>query len=499
MKTIKEYLDYLKSLNLVTEYSIDDSTLSKEINRVTYDSRTVEKDTLFICKGKNFKDEYLLDSFNKGAVIYVSESVILKDIPYIIVNDMREAITKISGFFHDFSWNDNLNMIGLTGTKGKSTTACFIKAIIDCYAKDNNEKPCGFNSGIYNFDGVNKVASQMTTPETIELHETLSGCVKNGLKYHVMETSSQGLKYKRVEDLKYKMCAFLTFGQDHISENEHPTLRDYFESKLKIFTQSEKAFINLGIEEPYLGEILESAKKNCKEVHTFGLLESAEYFGYDIRPTSKDVTFRVKYHGLDEELTVSIGGFYNAINALCAISITDNLGIPFKYVKEALKDVKVPGRMEVLTFKNKRVDAIVDEAHNALSATTLLTSLRELYPNRKILIVFGAAGNRARNRRKDLGEVANKLADKVILTENDPGFEKASDIAKEIAENIDPEKIVKYIDNRVEAINFACEYVTDDWVLLAMGMGAAQAQKHGAKFDPIPCDYDLIKSYIESH
>ncbi|MCQ2555448.1 MAG: UDP-N-acetylmuramyl-tripeptide synthetase [Clostridia bacterium] len=499
MKHIREYLEYLKSLDLVSDYSIPVDVLSKDVKKVTYDSRLVEEGTLFICKGKNFKDVYLYDSFDKGAVIYVAERVIVSDKPYIIVNDMRMAITKISGFFYDYSWNNGLVKIGLTGTKGKSTTAVFTKAIIDCYAKANGEPLCGFNSGIFNFDGDKKISATMTTPETLELHATLDGCVKNGLKYHVMESSSQGLKYKRTEDLKYRYCAFLTFGQDHISENEHPTIEDYFESKLKIFSQSDIAVVNNEIEKEYLDRIMKTAEKECKEVHTFGLKEGAEYYGYDIKSTPSDVTFKVKYHGKVEELRVSIGGYYNAINALCAIAITDHIGIPFEYVREALKDVRVPGRMEVLQFRNKKVDAVIDEAHNALGATTLLTSLKELYPDRGIMIVFGAAGNRARNRRKDLGEVANRFADKVILTENDPGFEKAWDIAQEIAENIDKDKIITYIDNRVEAIRYACEIIPDNYVLVAMGMGAAAAQKHGAQFDPIPCDYDLIKEYIETH
>ena len=236
-KNLGEFLSLLERQGLLLEADVLDAG-EKQVEHISYNSMDVKEGTLFICKGMNFKEEYLEDAIEKGAVCYMSEKKIRADFPYILVSDMRRAMSDTGAFFYDEIWNKKLQMIGITGTKGKSTTATFVKSIMDDYCRSIGEKEIGFVSGIYTYDGRHKVkAKKMTTPETLQLHKILADCAENGCKYLVMETSSQALKYDRTRALRYKVGGFLNISEDHISDREHPDIEDYFASKLKLFSR----------------------------------------------------------------------------------------------------------------------------------------------------------------------------------------------------------------------------------------------------------------------
>lgn len=232
---------------------------------------------------------------------------------------------------------------------------------------------------------------------------------------------------------------------------------------------------------------------------TFGRTEDADYYGYDVTSTPSHLHFKVKYDQGVEEIVVSIGGFYNASNALAAIAMTRAVGVPFKNIKAGLANVKVAGRMELYQMTNKHVDVIVDYAHNKLSYQTLFDNVKKLYPERKILLVFGCHGNKAYNRRKDLGELANLYADKIVLTEQDPGTEDVNDICDQIKIHIDPQKPVVTILDRGEAIAAACEMVEDNWVMIIAGNGADGYQKRGLQYIELPTDGERVQMYIDAH
>ncbi len=515
-KNLNAYIDLLLSQGLADQVVVFDEAAGEQtVEYLSYNSMDVKPGTLFICKGLNFKDEYLADAIARGAVAYIAERPYdgleaAKELPHVIVSDMRRTMSEVSGFYHDRVWNEGLQMIGITGTKGKSTTATFVKSIMDHYCLSQGKKEIGFLSGIYTYDGSRKVkAKKMTTPETLELHSHLASCVENGCEYLVMETSSQALKYERTAALNYKVCGFLNVSEDHISDREHPTIEDYFQSKLMIFEQSETACINMEMEEKYLSRVLDAARGASCKISTFGRVPGADYYGYDVESTPSSLKFKVDYtDGVDEDgqpvkktedILVSIGGFYNASNALAAIAMTRALGVPFENIKAGLANVKVAGRMELYTMPNKHVDVIVDYAHNKLSYQTLFENVKKLYPDRKILLVFGCHGNKAYNRRKDLGELAEQYADKVVLTEQDPGTESVIDICNQIKEHLSPEKVAATIVDRGEAIQYACELVDDNWVMVIAGNGADGYQKRGLKYIEVPTDGERVQMYIEAN
>ena len=226
-KNLNDFLTMLKEKGLVEDFDISD-VCDRQVGYISYNSMDVRENTLFICKGMNFKNEYLEDAIKKGAFCYIAEKEIKKGFPHIIVSDMRRTLSEVGGLYYDRIWNDTLTMVGITGTKGKSTTATFVKSIMDDYCISNGEKEIGFISGIYNYDGERKEKSKkMTTPETLQLHKLLDSCSRNGCHYLVMETSSQALKYGRTDALKYKVGCFLNISEDHISDREHPDIEDY--------------------------------------------------------------------------------------------------------------------------------------------------------------------------------------------------------------------------------------------------------------------------------
>ena len=507
MKKLSEYLNMLAESGLWTKDNSDSADFHAEIRDVSYNSLEARQGTLFICKGANFKPEYLKDALQKGAAAFICEEgsavaaacgtdETLHGVPHIFVNNIRRAISKISAFAFDRSW-DKMKLIGVTGTKGKSTTTSMIKAIMDKYCG----REIGFSSGIYTYDGKNKKkAYKLTTPETIELHHILDNCVKNGCEYLAMEVSSQALKYDRTLDLHFEACAFTNISRDHISEAEHKDMEDYFTSKLKIFTQSRIGCVNLDMDPVYMERTLAFAEPNCEKTVTFGMNEVGgrrpDVYGISVDEKQGWLLLKAELFGKTEEFTVNIGGAYNAYNALAAIAVTASLGVPTEIIREGLETVKVMGRMETYTLKDG-VDVIVDYAHNKMSYQVLFDYVKKQYPDRKVGFVFGCVGGKAFNRRKEAGEIAEKYADFVVITELDPGMEDINKICGEILSYIDHKEKAEIITDRDTAVYTALKKAEgmENCVLVLAG-GSDAYMKRGNKVYPSDTDGERVQKFL---
>lgn len=495
--SIEDYFKLLKQEDLILESNITGFE-NNIITNLTYNSKEVTKHTLFICKGVAFKAEYLNEALKKGACFYISEKKYDLDvkIPYIIVKDIRIAMPIIADKFYGSAWKD-LNLIGITGTKGKSTTAYYIKSILDDYLDSQNKKESAVISSIDLFDGVIQKESHITTPEAMELHHHFRNAANSGIEYLQMEVSSQALKYNRVDGILFDVGVFLNISEDHISPMEHQDFSDYFNSKLKMFAQTKTACVNL--DSDFSEQILESAKAS-EHLITFGTKETADIYGYDIRKEKNEIIFKVKCDRFHQEFKLTMPGLFNVENALAAITIAYVLHIPVEYIYSGLYKARSSGRMELYASKDQKVIAIVDYAHNKLSFDKLFSSTRKEYPDYDIVSIFGCPGKKALIRRRDLGTIAGQYSKKVYLVAEDPGYEPVEDISKDIAQYVAAQNCeYAMIEDRGEAIKAAIEEVTSNTVILITGKGNETRQKYGSEYLDCPSDVEYTKKYIEEY
>ncbi|MEG1027424.1 MAG: UDP-N-acetylmuramyl-tripeptide synthetase, partial [Oscillospiraceae bacterium] len=395
---------------------------------------------------------------------YVSEKKYDVNCDYLLVSDIRKAMAYIAAMHYDYAFK-KFKLTAITGTKGKTTTAFYIKYILDEYLQDNALMPSGVLSSVSIYDGVINGQAHLTTPEAVELHQSFDNAYKSDLKYMTMEVSSQALKYDRVLGVTFDVGVFLNIDIDHISNNEHSDFEDYFSSKLKMFSMCDVAFVNL--ETDYKQRVLKEASV-CKNVITFGFDNDADYQCISKEKVEDEIKFTVKMEGETQEFAITMPGLFNVENALAAIAVTRFYGIPLEYIKKGLYKAKAYGRMEV--YKSNGITAIVDYAHNALSFSRLFQSVKEEYPKAKIISVFGCPGSKAVNRREELGTIAAKYSDMIFLTEDDPGYENTIDICNQIVKYLGncPYKIV---EDRLEATKKAVSYAKSGDVILLLGKG----------------------------
>ena len=535
--TIQDFIDSLGMAGLLTSVGGEPSCSAlmalytepgmkeigdREVKDITYNSKEAAEGTLFVVKGAHFREQYLNDAIEKGAVCYVREdpdatgaadcrivseeessaagkSIIEKAGAAcldIMVRDIRKAMPVIAETFYG-RLSDDLCMVGITGTKGKSTTAYFMRYILDAYMAGTGGRRSAICSGIDNYDGVIEEESHLTTPEIMELYQHMSNALKSGISYMTMEVSSQALKYDRVTGIEFAAGAFLNIGSDHISAIEHPDFNDYLESKLRLFGHCRRACINLDCEEQ---ERIKAASADCPYVITFSQKDSsADVYGYDVRSSEGKVTFRARgrsiegYKDFDEEFALGTFGTINVENALAAISLSALLGVPLKYVKSGLAAANSPGRMEVFYSEDGKRIAIVDYAHNKLSYEKFFETIRGEFPGKKMMIVFGCPGGKAFARREELGTIAGHNCSYSIITEEDYGEEDVEKICSEIAGFVEAAGgKCEIITDRVEAIKKAITLMDDDTILFLPGKGRETREKRGIRYIDTPSDADVV-------
>jgi UDP-N-acetylmuramyl-tripeptide synthetase len=504
---LQEYITLLGDNDLLREINISAEVAGSRVRYISYDSQDIEYNTLFVCKGAHFKPEYLADAMGKGAFAYVGEEKmpvvaegVTRDVPYIIVKDVRKAMALIADLYYNQVWK-KITLVGITGTKGKSSSAYFMKYILDDYLKEQKKPASAIISSIDNYDGIISEESHLTTPEAIMFHKHMDNAVKSDIEYLTMEVSSQALKYHRTMGVTYDVGCFLNLGEDHISDVEHSDFADYGNAKKMLFNQCKIAVVNL--DSSFSGEILKTAEASptVEKVITFGidLSSKADMVAYEIRPGKRSIDFRVKCDSFDEDFRIGMTGLFNVSNALATIAMSYGLNIPLDNIKAGLKKAKVSGRMEIFTNKEETITVLVDYAHNQMSFQSLFDSMEKEYPDKKIIIVYGCPGKKALGRRKELGDITGKHAALSIITEEDAGEESVQAISEEIARHVEAAG-GKYeiIPDREEAIKTAIDKADEDTIILITGKGRETRQKRGIEYIQTPSDVDMVQKYLVS-
>ncbi len=457
------------------------------VNSITYDSRQVKKDSLFICKGAAFKKEYLESAVLAGACVYLSECEYDVSVPAIIVSDIRKAMAVVSDCFYGHP-SEKLDVLGITGTKGKTTTAFITRTLLQA----SNQR-YGLLSSVLTDTGLSCKEAHLTTPESPDLQQMFAEMCDAELTGAIMEVSSQGLAYERVKCVKFDRAVFLNIGQDHISPIEHATFEDYFEAKKKIFDLTKSVCINL--DDEHSQEMLECAQRAGCEIITFGFNEDADVYAYDYKRDGKNTKFRVRSPYFDRKFTLPLIGAFNVYNALAAICLCLDKVSANDLVK-GMRRVTVPGRMQVL--EGKDITVIVDYAHNKMSFERLFTDMRNAYPDKRLISVYGCPGGKAYLRRTDLGEVSGKLADYTILTAEDPNFDSVEQINEEIASHIlSVGGRYESILDREEAIKKAILAAQAGDLIVITGKGEEIYQKVAGNYEPYEGDIPLSKKYLK--
>ncbi len=473
------------------EYELVKGNIDIEVNNIYYDSRKVEKESLFYCMKGTTVDghDYIDSAIEKGAsVIVISKDVnINSDVTVIKIKDTRRMLSKISINFFGNPIKE-LTSIAITGTKGKTTTTWMIKNILE---EDNKKVGVIGTMGV--FFGDKHYSTVNTTPESYEIQKYLREMVDNGVKYLVMEVSSQALKVGRVDGLVFDYGVFTNLTQDHIGENEHPNMEDYIYCKSLLFRQCRHGIFN--IDDIHYNDMI---KNSTCDIYTYGKSSDANLVisKMSLLRDKNFIGIELNTDGLiKDSFLVNTPGEFSAYNSACAIITTHLLGCNTDSMKKALKKVAVKGRVEIVPgFENFSV--IIDYAHNGVSMDNILSTMREYHPKR-IVSLFGCGGNRSKDRRYDMGEVSGNLADFTIVTEDNSRFEDVEDIMNDIEIGLKKTngKYIK-IGDRKEAIKYALDNALEGDIILLLGKGHETYQeKNGERYH-----YDereIIKELLE--
>ncbi|MBQ6622909.1 MAG: UDP-N-acetylmuramyl-tripeptide synthetase [Mogibacterium sp.] len=502
-KTLEQLAERLLAGGLMPYYHLTGAE-ETVITDITDYSKEATPGCLFVCKGAGFREEYLLEAIRRGAAGYVSEQRwpnAPREVPALIVSDIRTAMMVLSVAFFEAP-SEELQVTAVTGTKGKTTTSHMLKAVLDQHLRAQGKNRAGLISSIEISAGETRKDSVNTTPESIELQRALRHAADSGQEYVVLEVSSQALKYQRTANTRFRTATFLNISEDHVSPIEHPDFEDYFASKLRIFRQCETAVVNLDAD--FSDRVLAEARAHAPETVTFSLRDpSADHYGWAVRHDETGLAFTVteRRTGADESYHIRRAGLVNVENALAVIATARSLGIPAERIRTGLEEVRVPGRMELFRSSDRKILAVVDFAHNKLSLERLFETVMQTWPDytRRVLII-GSVGGKAFDRRKGIGEVAAKYADRTYISADDSDAEPFLKIAGEIAAPIEAQGgDFEIIEDRGVAIHKAISEVREPTVLLVCGRGREGAQKVDHRYLWYPSDVENVERYLADY
>ncbi len=460
------------------EYTVERGGLDRDITDIVYDSRKVTAGSLFVCLKGSAADghKYASDAVSKGAAaLVISDEVETGgDVSVIKVSDTRVALAFLSAEFFGNPAKE-LTTIAITGTKGKTTSVAMIKSILE-----HAGIKCGTIGTLGIIIGDRLIKTDNTTPESYEVQKAMREMVKDGCRAMIIEASSIGLKWHRVDAVEFDYGIFTNFSHDHIGGVEHKDMDEYLECKAMLFKKCKVGIVNRDDEK--WREII----KDCTcEVETYGFDKDADFVASNDELLSKPGFLGARFELSGKrslKVDVAIPGHFSVYNALCAIAVCSDIGVSDDDITEGLKSVQVKGRVEIVPVPGNYT-LLIDYAHNALSMENVLTTLRKYNPNR-LITLFGAGGNRPKVRRYEMGETSGRLSDLSVITEDNSRFEDVMDIIEDIKTGIaktDGKYVV--VPNRKDAIRYCIENAEDGDIIVLAGKGHEDYQEiRGVKY-----------------
>ena len=463
------------------EYTLLQGSLETEVRDIIYDSRKIAPETMFVCMVGAVTDghKYIPDAVEKGASVIVlakeeETAQIPENITVLKVASARLALALMSAALFDHPAR-KLVTIGLTGTKGKTTTTYMIKKVLEMAGKK-----VGLIGTIGAMIGEEHLPSKNTTPESYELHRMFAAMVEAGCEYVVMEVSSQGLKLDRTAGILFDYGIFTNLSPDHIGPAEHASFEEYMECKSLLFRQCRIGIVNA--DDEHVDGIL---KGHTCEVKTFSAEREADLMASDIGFINEDGKLGMHFNVtgcMDCQAKVHIPGRFSVYNSMVTMLVCHLAGISDEAILEGLSKVQVKGRVEMLPV-SKDYTLIIDYAHNEVSTRSVLTTLMEYHPKR-LICVYGGGGNRSKLRRYDMGEVTGEMADLCVLTCDNPRDEEIRDINNDIKVGL-ARSNGKYIeiDDRKEAIAYCMKNAKPGDMIVLLGKGHEDYQEiKGVKY-----------------
>ena len=445
-------------------------------------SKYVNKNDIFICTHDEKEDrhKYIKDIKEVSAIIVDKDIKEDIDIPLIKVNNTNDTYFQIYNDYYNRPLN-NLNLIGVTGTDGKTTTAYIIKEIL------NNIKDTGYLGTIGLVYKDKKIDTPNTTVGIDKFLEYANILKKKDIKDLVMEVSSEGLLHNRCDNLKFKRAIITNVTGDHL--NIHKTFNNYLQSKLKLFNLLDKdgiAIVNIDdISYKYI------QNKKIKKI-TYGFNKKADYRIINYHLTNSKTEFTIKYKNRIYEIQSPLLGKFNIYNLTAAIATVNSFGIDIEKIIEYIKKLEpISGRLNVFKTK-KKATLILDYAHT-INATKSILEFASSTKKGNIITVVGCAGGREKEKRKDIGKIVTTLSDKVIFTMDDPRYEKVKDIVNQMLQEVDKDNYI-YIKNRKKAIKKAIDIAKENDTILILGKGTDNYMAIKNKYKKYN-DLNIIKKY----
>ncbi|MGN0993211.1 MAG: UDP-N-acetylmuramoyl-L-alanyl-D-glutamate--2,6-diaminopimelate ligase [Bacilli bacterium] len=446
-------------------------------------SKYVKKNDIFICTHDELEDRhnYIKDIKRASAIIVDKDIKKQGEIPLIKVNNTNDALYDIYSNYYENPLK-NLNIIAVTGTDGKTTTASIIKQLLENFEETAY---LGTNGFIYK---EKKITTKNTTPAINTILKYASTLKEENIKNLVMETSSEGLLHNRCQNLRFKRAIITNVTGDHL--NVHKTFENYLNSKLKLFKLLEKDGIAIINTDDISYNHIKKMKINTI---SYGSKKNADYKIENIKEEKNKTTFTLKHKDKTFKIESPLLGKFNVYNLTSAIICLNSLDIDLKDIIKNIKNIKpISGRMNIF-YTKKKAQIILDYAHTLKSTTEILTFANKIKEG-KIITVVGSAGGREKEKRKDIGKIVTELSDEVILTTDDPRYEKVENIVKDLTKTCTKNNYI-FIKSRKKAIKTAIKKANQNDLILILGKGTDNYMAIKNKYKKYS-DLKIIKKYI---